>query len=108
MEGFTASKYKQLTLDNEPKIDMSPLDDALSRGLKSIVFHQNVKGMKEELEKEINNYLSKYNDGYYKIISKVGSLEYCGDHGMTSYSSKVLLEAVPLITQPMFYNKLTN
>lgn len=86
MEGFTASKYVQLVLDKKPKVDMTQLDDALLKGLESFTFSQNLRDSKEELEKEINNYLMKYKDNFNKIISKVESLE--------NNESKVVLKVV--------------
>lgn len=101
MEGFTASKYKQLVLDKKPKINTTQLDKALAEGLESFTFYQNpiIYSSIEELEKEINDYLVKYKDDSCKIISKVEYIKNDTDNGLSSSNSKVVLSVIQKPTE---------
>lgn len=94
MDGFTATKYKQILAAKKPRVNMDQLDKALVEGLESFIIYQNVLNSKEELEKEINAYLTKYNDNTNIIVSNVETLENYGDHGFVTYSSKVSLKLI--------------
>ncbi len=84
MEGFTASRYKQLVLNNRPKVDMASVDNALLGGLENFTFFQNLRPVKEDLEKEINIYLENYKDAFNKIVAKIETHEPC-ENGYNSY-----------------------
>ncbi len=103
-EEFTASKYKQLVLDNEVKINMEDVEKALFNGIKRFSFSQNSCHSKEELQKKINEYLSKYDDSNNCIIANVESLMYEREDGMViTYSSKIKLDVITKSMKDLFY-----
>ena len=90
MEGFSASKYKQLVYDKKPKVDMTKIDESLAAGLEKFCFLQNLRSTKEDLEKEINLHLEKYKDSTCKIVAVVESFKI----GDGVYQSDIALNVV--------------
>ncbi len=99
MEGFTASKYKQLVLDKKPKLDMTLVDNALKEGLESFTFFQGLHSSADVLESEINNYLERYKDNLNKIVAKVETMKPYNEGGLNTYESKVVLSIVQKPTE---------
>ncbi len=99
MEGFTASKYRQLVSDKKPKLNMNLLDNALAEGLENFTLCQNIHSSKEGLVNEINTYLEKYKDASNKIIATIETFDSDTDHGLTSYTSNIVLNIVQKLSE---------